>query len=125
MGNHGTTPGEIKLDMNKPVTISIRRDGYIPYVKDLVPTTSPEDFNATLQKAAIGYLNIEVQPTSAVIYLDNQKLAEKLPIVRYPVPAGKPITIRAENPYLNTSDQQRVLIKQDTVKTVILYLTEE
>lgn len=119
--NMGVTPAEVKLDMNKPVTISIKRDGYIPYVKDLVPTTSPQEFNATLQKAAIGYLNIDVQPTSAVIYLDNQKLAERLPITHYPVPAGRTIVVKAVN-LSGLSDQQKVLIKQDTVQSVILYL---
>jgi eukaryotic-like serine/threonine-protein kinase len=118
----GTTPAEILVDMNKKVSLSLRRDGYIPYSKQLVATISPEDFTATLQKAIVGYLNIDVRPTTATIFINGEKLGERTPISRYPVPAGKSLVIKAVNPYLNTHDEQNVNVKQDTVKDVTLFL---
>jgi hypothetical protein len=70
----------------------------------------------------VAYINIETQPMSADIYIDNKRLAEKLPVIRYPVLADKTIIIKAINPTNNTSDEQKVLVKADTIRTIILYL---
>jgi hypothetical protein len=121
----GSTPVEVKLDMNRKVTIAIKREGYLPYLKDVTPTTSPDEFTATLQKSLVGYISIDVQPTSADVYIDDQRLAEKLPISRYPVPAGKPLVIKAINPYLNMSATQSVLVRQDTVQSITLILSKD
>jgi hypothetical protein len=120
--NLGTTPSEILVDINKRVSILLRRDGYIPYAKQFVASSSPQAFTATLQKAIVGYLNIDVRPTTASIFINGEKLAEKTPITKYPVPAGKTLVIRGVNPYLNTSDEQTVTVKQDTVKNIVLFL---
>jgi serine/threonine protein kinase len=117
----GTTPAEIIIPINQKVNIGLRRDGYLTYTKDFIANRSPEDFGATLQKANFGYLDVEVQPATADIYINGQKLQEKSPLKRYPVPAGVNITVRAYNPYTNSSDQTTVMVKQDTVKPVHLF----
>ncbi|MBK9294604.1 MAG: serine/threonine protein kinase [Oligoflexia bacterium] len=117
----GTTPAEINLPLNKQSTLSLRRDGYLVYTKDFIASKNPDEFRATLQKANFGYLDIEVQPSTSDIYINGQKLAEKSPIKRYPVPADKPIRIIASNPYSNTQDQIQVTVRADTIKTIRLF----
>jgi len=118
---NGTTPAEVIVSINKKLTISLRRDGYLTYSKEFIATKSPEDFGATLQKANFGYLDVEVQPATADIYINGQKLSEKSPLKRYPVPAGVSITVKAYNPYTNSSDQTVITVKQDTSKSIRLY----
>lgn len=117
----GTTPAEVTMPLNKQVSLSLRKDGYLVYSKDFMASRSPDEFRATLQKTSVGYLDIEVQPAGSDIYINGQKLAEKSPVKRYPVPADKPIRILASNPYSNTQDQAQVIVKPDTVKTIRLF----
>ena len=91
-----------------------------PNVKSVVTTNDRKNPSASLKN--IGYINIETQPTSAEIYIDNQRLAEKVPVIHYPIPAEKPIKVKAINTAFNTFDEQTVQVHTDTTKTVILYL---
>ena len=117
----GTTPAEIILPVQKRFTIALNRDGYFPYRKDFLATRELEDFSATLQKASTGYLSIEVTPSTAEIYVNGQRLIDKSPIKRFPVPAGVPIRIRAVNHFSNSLDEAVVTVKQDSVKTIKLF----
>jgi hypothetical protein len=119
----GETPREVQAPLNKPFRIGLKRQGYIPYYKDYQIDRAGMEFAATLQKASVGYLNIEVNPSANTdIYLNGQKLVEKPPIKRYPVPAGTVIQIKAQNPFNSTQDQKTVSLKQDTEQTIRLYL---
>jgi serine/threonine protein kinase len=117
----GTTPAEIIIPLQKKVVIALNHDGYFPYSKEFIATKDLEDFAATLQKAMTGYLDIEVSPSTADIFVNGQKLVEKSPVARYPVPAGVPIRIRAVNPFSNTTDETVVTVKQDTVRPIKLF----
>jgi hypothetical protein len=117
----GTTPAEVPIAMNKKVLVSIKREGYLPYVKEYFAQKSPEEFSATLQKARLGYVDIDITAGDADIYVNDQKLAERPPIRRYPVPADTKLEIKAINSLTNTSDQISVVVKQDTVQKVRLY----
>ncbi|MCC6278056.1 MAG: serine/threonine protein kinase [Oligoflexia bacterium] len=119
----GETPREVKVPAGKPFRIGLKRQGFIPYYKDYQIDKAGQEFAATLQKAAVGYLNIEVSPSHNVdIYVNGQKLVEKSPIRRYAVPAGTVIQVRALNPYNDASDQKTLSLKQDTEQTVRLFL---
>ena len=120
---NGTTPQEVELPLNQKVTITLTRPGYYSYVKDYIGTsTEVEEIQATLQKSFVGYVSIDVKPSTADIYINGQKLAEKPPIERYAIPAGRPVRIKAVNPYTNTYDQQTITVKQDTLTEVNLFL---
>jgi serine/threonine protein kinase len=116
----GTTPAEILLPMKQKYTVALNRDGYFPYKKDFIATKDLEDIAATLQKANTGYLSIEA-PSTADIYINGQKLVEKSPIARYPIPAGTRIKIVAVNPFSNSTDEKTVTVKQDTVMPIKLF----
>lgn len=73
------------------------------------------------KKMSAGYLDIEVQPTNSDIYINGQKLAEKSPVRRYPIPAGVPVKVVAVHPYSNTQDHVVVTVKQDMVKSLRLF----
>lgn len=118
----GFTPVEVTVPLSQKITINFKRDGYITYAKDYIVTTNTDEVTATLQKAIVGYLNIDVRPSLADIYINGIKLAERAPIVKYAVPADKRIVVRAVNPLSNTADQQIVEVKQDTVKNLQLFL---
>jgi eukaryotic-like serine/threonine-protein kinase len=125
--NMGTTPSTIKVPLKKQVSISLRKDGYLVYSKEHIVTRSPDEIQATLQRTAVGYLDIEVRPTGNTIdiFVNGQKLSEKPPIKRYAVPAGKTLVVKAVNPYANTSDQTSVSVRQDSVQPVKLFLTKQ
>ncbi|CAM6001618.1 unnamed protein product [Sphagnum balticum] len=118
----GTTPSEFSLNMNQEVVLSLKREGYVPYVQDFRALKSPEDLTMKLVKAPVGYLNIDVSPTTADIYINNQRLGEKLPISHYPVLADTKLVVRAYNKNVGTFDEQTVMLHPDTVKSITFFL---
>lgn len=119
----GTTPAEITLPLYKKVALSLWRDGYVKYTKEFIATKTPEDFGPiALQKAIQGYLNIEVIPPYADIYINGQKVADRGPVKRIAVPAGTPIQVKAVNNLSRISDEVVVTVRQDTVVPVRLFL---
>ncbi len=117
-----TTPAEIIVPNHKVIKLTLRHEGYLTQQHDFEPKFDGDSFTVSLQKSMVAYLNIDVIPNDAVIYLNNEKLNKRSPIRNYPVPAGKKIIVKAFNPYHNTSDQTTVVLKQDTSQNVKLFL---
>lgn len=119
------TPAEIKIPMNRQVNITLRRKDYLTYVKRFIATRSPEQVIATLQKASFGYLSLDINGANSSqvdVYLDGQKLAEKLPLRRYPVPAGQRMQIWVVNPYNRYQAKQTIRVSKDRIKRIKMRL---
>lgn len=127
-------------------------EGFTPLRKTVVPFT---DYPVTLKKEGLRYdgilkvtengttqvmvlkpppkpgaeltLKVENGSLKTIIYIDGMRISERPPIERYPVPAGKAITVRAYDPYFNMSFKEVVTMDADKRKTInmILKVDEE
>tara|TARA_Y100000782_G_scaffold11894_1_gene12686 strand:- start:13847 stop:15649 length:1803 start_codon:yes stop_codon:yes gene_type:complete len=116
------TPGRIQIKPNTSFNLSLKRDGYFPYSRKLAATQDGQQFKATLLKASFAYISVNVVPSQAVIYINNQKLSEQPPLKNFPIPAGERIHIRAYNPTSGASAEEYITVKQDTHKRISLFL---
>ncbi len=123
-----STPAIIYVTQNKPIHIKLKKENHITYTKkNLIFSKAGQGFMATLQRAHVGYLNIDVRPPhpAVKIYLDGELLkGEELPIRRYAVPA-KTIVVEARNPVLKTYSKQRILLRKGEKKYVVLKLKKK
>lgn len=122
------TPSKVKVPSNEKFMITLKRGGYIDYERqDLLKSEVGIKFAATLQKALVGYLNIDVIPPRAVrIYINGQKLSgEMLPIFNYAVPAETWIIVRAEEPVGSLVAEEKIYLSRDQKRSLTLHLRKK
>lgn len=124
-----TTPSRIEIPTDKKVEISLKKDRYVEYVKANfdAATFDQSSFRATLQKALVGYLDIDVRPSRNVkIYVNGVSLEERnLPIYKYAVPAGSEITVSAINTISGEEIKEKLTLYEDQRKSIILKLNNK
>lgn len=118
------TPSEITIEANKAVKIKLQKRGYKPFVKNVRVSKDGEQLYAELVKTSLGYLNLNVQPSDADIYINKKKIPESPPLLEYPIPANKKIEIIARNNSRGTLDRKVIVIRENKLKTVNLFLTK-
>jgi serine/threonine-protein kinase len=116
------TPGRVQVKPNTQFTLSLKRDGYFPYTQKLLAGQDGQQFQATLLKASFGFVTVRVVPSQAVLYINGQKLNEQPPLENYAIPANERIHIRAVNPITGASAEKVINIRQDTHRSVSLFL---
>ncbi len=123
------TPSQILVPFNQELNLVLRKHNYFDYKKeDLVITSnSARSFNTTLQKANIGYVNIDVRPSKhAKIYLNGKELVEnKLPIKNYAVRAGATLVFKASNPYKKIVRYKKVVLKAGESQNIVFNLNSK
>ena len=118
------TPSRVKIPTHKPFDISVRRSGYVEYIRPQLDggKIGPK-IDVTLQKAVVGYLDIDVRPPkNARVYINKREVKGRLPITRYPVPANTPLVIQASDPYNRVSAKKIVSVKKNQRSQVIIDL---
>lgn len=118
------TPSSIRLDPMKPYEISLKLPGYFIYRTDYFADKTVDRLDASLQKTSEAYLNINVFPNTAIVYINDQRIPEKLPIKKYAIPANKEIVIRAEDPITQTKATEKVFVEENKVKRIDLFLNK-
>ncbi len=121
------TPSKVPVPSSGSFAITLKRTGYIDYESTRnMSSGGSSSFNATLQPAAVAYLDIDVRPpVNVTIFIDGIELkGESLPISRRMVPANTALEIRAVNRVNNRSARQRVQIEQNQHRSVILDLRD-
>lgn len=119
------TPGRVQVKPNTQFSLSLKRDGYFPYTQKLVASQNGQQFQATLLKASFGFISVKVVPSRAVLYINGQKLNEQPPLSNYAVPANERIHIRAVNPTSGATAEKVINIRQDTHRSVSLFLKKK
>ena len=122
------TPSKVQVPASKEFRLILKRSGYIDYERrSLLKTKVGRKISATLQKALVGYINIDVLPPRAVkVFVNGQKLSgETLPIFNYAVPAKTWVVIKAVDPISSLSAESRVFLSRDQKKSITLYLKEK
>lgn len=123
-----TTPSRIEVPADKPFSITLKLARFLDYTKaNLTTDITGRTLNATLQKALVGYIDIDVKPpVGARVTVNGQVLREKiLPITHYAVPAGTPVVVQAENPVSGAMAQETITLREDQRYKVILQLDKK
>lgn len=115
------TPAEIDVPANKPVKITLWREGYAKVEKETVTTKAGDVMDVTLERADIAYINVTVRPAQAFVYIDRKPIGRS-PIERHPVPANKQIEILAYDDVSGLQDSEKIVVKPDTTRPIELFL---
>ena len=124
----GFTPGQFRVEGKKYFHMTLTKERYLPYEKDMIANSDATTYNATLQLLPrAGYLTINVVAggNNPLIEINGQRLGEKPPITNYPIPAGIPVIVRARNPFSDTFAEQSVTIQNNQKKTIELILRKD
>ncbi|MEQ1664148.1 MAG: protein kinase [Bdellovibrionales bacterium] len=121
-----TTPSRIEVPTTEPFTLTLRLPHFIDYTKERLTTEiTGRSFTATLQKAMVAYVDIDVKPPlNARVYVKGVQLNDEiLPITKYAIPANTPVLIRAENPLTGISSEQIVTLREDQHSKIVFQLS--
>ncbi|MCB0349915.1 MAG: serine/threonine protein kinase [Bdellovibrionales bacterium] len=119
------TPARIDVPADSSFAITLKMSRFLNYSKNnLTIDKTGRTFTAVLQKSMVAYVDIDVKPpVNARVYVNGQALSDEiLPINRYAIPAGTPVTIRAENPITGSATQEVITLREDQRYKVILQL---
>jgi serine/threonine protein kinase len=116
-----TTPFEMAIPSNKTFKLTLKKQGYLDY-SEMLKVVEAKEVKRSLQKASLGYININVRPSSAVLYINGKKLKHKPPLKRYPVSAGAPLRIQAYGTIGKSYGEETVTVKPNNIKNVVIIL---
>ncbi|MCX7977964.1 MAG: protein kinase [Bdellovibrionaceae bacterium] len=121
-----TTPAQVQVDGHRPVRITLKKDKFVPWERELVITKDAQAIpRATLQKMPEpAYITIRVLngTDSTVLYVNGRKLEEPPPVVDYSVPAGE-VIVKAVNPFFNLEAQKAFTVRPNEKKTIDLIMS--
>src|SRR5690606_10574500 len=73
------TPARIQVPADAPFAIKLRLERYIDYQKgNLTTDITGSNFTATLQKAMVGYIDVDVRPPlNTKVYINGKEIREE------------------------------------------------
>lgn len=113
------TPATLEIDKNKPVQITVRLPGYVPYTKTFQPGSIEKDIAVQLTRAKLGYVDITVIGSGS-IYIDGVKVQDAGPVMNYPIAADQNVTIKVYDGETKSEDSTVVRVGENRVKRVTL-----
>lgn len=119
------TPAIIELPAKRTHAITLKLGGYLIYRTDYTADKQSDSLQALLQKTVEGYLNITVFPNNAKIFINRDEIPGSPPFKRYAVPANKELVIRAVDKWTGAEAQERVIVDENRVRTVELFLNKK
>ena len=118
------TPGVIRVPKNEAFVLEIQRPGFITFRQRYKVPNDAQRVAVNLQRELVGYIDVEVNPPTAIVYVNGEKLHQTPPIRRWAVPAGTQVSVKAINPFSQTEDEVMVVVEQDQLKSVTLNLNK-
>lgn len=119
------TPVRRQFPAGKEVKIGLASEGYAYYEKIERITQNGTSIRATLERLPpMGYVSIS-SPNSGldpVVYINNQRVYQKLPILLYGIPSDRPTKIRISNPFVQASGETVVSVGANQKKEVSISL---
>lgn len=117
------TPGMIRVPPHKSFVLELKKNGYLTArQKYKVVRNGQKAPLIVLQKELVGYLDIDVTPKTAIVYVNGEKLHQSPPVRGYAVPAGATISVKAINPFSQTEDEKLVVVDREQTEKVSLRL---
>jgi eukaryotic-like serine/threonine-protein kinase len=122
------TPVRRQLPSNKEVRIGLSSDGYKYFEKIEKISRDGLVLKATLEPLPkMGYLSISAfnGGLDPVVYINDQRINQKLPIRFYGVPANVSVKVRITNPFAQVSGETTVKVGAGERKNVKIILESE
>ncbi len=122
-----TTPEKIDVPAEGEFTIQLKLDHYIDYLKPRLTTAiTGHTFTANLQRAMVGYLDIDVKPPVNVrVFINGEPLKnEILPIANYAIPANVSVRVRAVDLVSGVDQERTVTLRVDQHYQVLFELNK-
>lgn len=120
------TPARVNIPTDHSFNLSLKKSRYVDYIKENIKAEQLDQasFTATLQKAMVAYINIDVRPSRNVkVMVNGVTLREDvLPVTGYAIPAGQSVRVQAQNLLTGEIAEQMVELYADERKTVVLRL---
>lgn len=120
------TPARRTVEANSELKIALKKEGYQYYERTEVISKNGFELKATLVPLPrMGYVSIDVinGGPSPVVYINDQRIAEKPPIKYYAVPAGTQVKISAVNPFSQLRADQTIVVGYNQKRQVNLILS--
>ncbi len=122
-----STPSRINIPTTKGFTLMLKKARYVDFIKPNLWSKNMEQasFTATLQKALVAYIDVDVRPSRNVkLYINGQQIKGDIPVSHYAIPAGQPISVRAVSLVTGAESEQTVKLYEDQRKTLLLDLNK-
>lgn len=119
------TPGQIRVPVNKPYNLRLEKDGFLVETKSLITVKQGDELRVTLKKKEMAYINVTVSGGPAAIYVNGKKIADKSPIIKFPVTANASLKVQAYNPAQKKYAEKFVELQPNTVTQINLNLSDQ
>lgn len=119
------SPKIFNMEGNKPIHVTLKKDGYYPYEIDFTPVKDAQSLQAVLQPLGrAAYITISVINGGAnpVVEVNGRRIGEKPPVAVYPIPAGLPVQIRARNAFTGVMAERTITLEADQRQKIELIL---
>ncbi len=117
-----STPAQVRVPANQSFQVALKKEGYHLYRSKKMTAKDGEELSVKLVKANVGYVNINVRPGNATVYIDGKRLNKSPPIYNYPIPADKNVKITAFDPISQGRAETLVRVKRETRRDITLFL---
>lgn len=120
-----TTPVRKELPANRDIKIGLSTDGYKYYEKIERINQNGTVIKATLEPLPkMGYLSISAVNAGMdpIVYINDQRVAQKLPIRLYGVPADQDMKIKITNPFAQVTGEAVVKVGASERKDIVVIL---
>jgi serine/threonine protein kinase len=107
------TPAQKSIEASKEFTLSLRKEGFQYYERKERAVQNGFQVKASLlPMPKMGYINLDLTNggSNPVIFINGQRIEEKLPLKNYAVIAGSQVKIQAHNPFSGLAAEQIVTV---------------
>jgi serine/threonine-protein kinase len=121
------TPAQIQIPANQDVVLTLKKIGYLEYENTIYSAENGKTIKTTLLSGKTGALNLALINGGAqpVVEINGIKINETLPLKNYRIPAGIPVVIQVNNPFLGLKTEQTIVVQENESKTLELILKPE
>lgn len=118
----GMTPTQVDVPRGEAYTLLIMKQNHTWYCERKTSTMPTDEVNPVLPPGDFGYVNLQVRPSEAIIYVNDCPMPYKAPVARLAVPAGQETKISVYNAIVKSYADERVQIKKDFVIPLTLFM---
>lgn len=105
------TPCRLNLTFGKEYLIEMNKEGYLPYRQKINTNDEVMTMNATLQiEPKMAQLSLRVKNSTAqtIIFINGQRLSEKLPLQGYNLSPQENILVEVKDPFTGKNAKQKI-----------------
>lgn len=107
------TPCRLNLEYGKEFSIELIKEGFLPYRQKITTDDEVFSINATLQvEPKMARINLRAKNSTlqTIIYINGQRLSEKLPLMGYNLAPNENILIEIKDPFSGQSARKQIRV---------------